>query len=99
MSVFAELCTGAWRTRVRIRVATRTLVSAMAAGWTAEETRALVSVWSQTNVKNQLDGVTRNRIVFEKIAKEMAELGFERTWQQCRTKVKNLTQKYRKVNS
>ena len=74
MSVFAELCTGAWSTRVRIRVATRTLVSAMAAGWTAEETRALVSVWSQTNVQNQLDGVTRNRIVFEKIAKEMAVL-------------------------
>lgn len=71
----------------------------MAAGWTSEETSALVSVWGQTNVQNQLDGVTRNRNVFEKIAKEMAELGFERTWQQCRTKVKNLTQKYRKVNS
>ena len=64
----------------------------------AEETRALVGVWGQQNVQSELDGVTRNRTVFERIAKEMRELGFERTWQQCRTKIKNLTQKYRKVS-
>ena len=71
----------------------------MAAGWTTEETGALVSIWGQANVQNKLDGIARNRTIFEKIAKEMAELGFERTWQQCRTKVKNLTQKFRKVNT
>ena len=70
----------------------------MAAGWSAEETRALVGVWGQENVQSELDGVTRNRTVFDRIAKEMRELGFERTWQQCRTKIKNLTQKYRKVS-
>ena len=70
----------------------------MAAGWSAEETRALVGVWGQENVQSELDGVTRNRTVFERIAKEMRELGFERTWQQCRTKIKNLTQKYGKVS-
>ena len=71
----------------------------MAAGWTMEETGALVSIWGQANVQNELDGIARNRTVFEKIAKEMAELGFERTWQQCRTKGKNLTQEFRKVNT
>ena len=65
----------------------------MAAGWTAEETGALISIWGQANVQNELDGVTRNRTVFEKIAKEMAELRFERTWQQCRTN--NAEQKLR----
>ena len=70
----------------------------MAAGWSAEETRALVGVWGQQNVQSELDGVTRNRTVFERIAKEMRELGFERKCQQCRTKIKNLTQKYRKVS-
>lgn len=69
----------------------------MAAGWSSEETRALVSVWGQANVQSQLDGVARNRTVFEQIAKELAKLGYEKTWQQCRTKIKNLTQKYRKV--
>ena len=69
----------------------------MAAGWSVEETRALVGVWGQANIQEQLDGVMRNRTIFEMIAREMGELGYERSWQQCRTKVKNLTQKYRKV--
>ena len=60
-------------------------------GWTTEETGVLVIIWRQANVQSELDGVARNKTVFEKIAKEMAELGYERTWQQCRTKIKNLT--------
>ena len=69
----------------------------MAAGWSVEETRALVGVWGQAKVQEQLNGVMRNRAIFKMIAREMGELGYERSWQQCRTKVKNLTQKYRKV--
>ena len=60
----------------------------MAAGWSADDTRALFGVWGQQNVQSELDGVTRNSTVFERFAKEMKELGFERTWQQCRTKIK-----------
>ena len=71
----------------------------MTAGWTTEGTGALVSVLGQANVESELDGVARNNTVFKKIAKEIAELGFERTWQQCQTKVKNLTQKFRNVNT
>ena len=70
---------------------------AMAAGWSTEATRALVSVWSQENVQSELDGVSRNRTIFERISKELRDKGYEKTWQQCRTKIKNLTQKYRKV--
>ena len=73
-------------------------VFVMAAGWSVEETRALVSVWGHANVQSELDSVIRNRVIFERISKELAELGYERTWQQCRTIVKNLTQKYRKVD-
>ena len=69
------------------------------AGWSVDETRALISVWGQANVQSQLDGVMRNRVIFERIARDMEELGYERTWQQCRTKIKNLTQKYRKVRA
>ena len=70
----------------------------MAAGWTNEATRALVSVWSLENVQSELDGVARNRSIFERIARALAAKGYEKTWQQCRTKIKNLTQKYRKVS-
>ena len=62
----------------------------MAASWTAKETRALVGVWGQANVQSELDGVTRNRSIFERIARELSEMGIEKTWQQCCTKIKNL---------
>ena len=48
-------------------------------------------------LQKELDGVQRNRVVYERISKELAALGMERTWQQCRTKIKNLTFRYRKV--
>ena len=49
------------------------------AGWTAEETSALVSVWGHAEVQTKLDGVTRNRTVFERISKELREMGFAMT--------------------
>ena len=70
----------------------------MTTGWTYEETRALVSVWGQEKVQSALDGVSRNRLIFEIIAQELNKMNFQKTWQQCRTKIKNLTQKYRKVS-
>lgn len=94
----AYICAMRTRFAIDLTLVTWTAtLSAMSSGWTHEQTRALVSVWSQANVQSELDGVTRNRVVFERIAKEMEELGYEYTWQQCRTKIKNLTQKYRKV--
>ena len=69
----------------------------MAAGWSAEATRALLSVWGEQNIQSQLDGVVRNKVIYEKVAESLHELGYDFTWKQCRTKVKNLTQSYRKV--
>lgn len=71
----------------------------MATGWTLEETKALVNIWGDADVLSQLDGVARNRSVYQKIATSLADAGFERTWQQCKTKIKNLTQRYRKASS
>ena len=39
----------------------------MAAGWNAQETRVLVSIWGEADVQSQLDGVVRNKVVYEKI--------------------------------
>ena len=70
----------------------------MAAGWTGDETRALLGVWGEADVQSQLDGVSRNRIIYERIAASLKELGFpNKTWKQCRTKIKNIIVKYRKV--
>ena len=70
----------------------------MATSWTVETAQALVNErMEHVNMQRQLEDVARNRTVFEREVKELRELGYELTWQQCRTKIKNLTQRYRKV--
>ena len=43
--------------------------------WTEEETRALVGVWGAEEVQSQLDGVARNKAIFEKIASSSQTMG------------------------
>lgn len=69
----------------------------MSGSWSTEETTTLISIWGEESVQSRLDSAHRNRHIFEQIARDMSENGYEKTWQQCRTKMKNLIQKYRKV--
>ena len=80
------------------RNATRAITMAAGAGWSYEETRTLVGIWAAADVQRQLDGVLRNKVIYEKIAASLSEAGYERTWQQCKTKMKNLIKKYKKVS-
>ena len=61
----------------------------MAAGWTADETKGLIGIWGEEEVQNALDGVVRNKTIYQKIAAARARLGNAKSWQQCRTKVRN----------
>ena len=70
----------------------------MATGWSYDNTKALVTIWGQEDVQRQLDGIQRNRIVYQRVASELRKVGVEKTWQQCRTKIKNITFRYRKVS-
>ena len=70
---------------------------AQAAGWTNDETRVLIGVWSEAEIQSQLDGVSRNRVIDEGISAKLRDLGYQKTWTQCRSKIKNMTVKYRKV--
>ena len=65
--------------------------------WSDEEIKALLSIWGDSKVQDELDGAVRNKTVFVDIQKQLAELGYERDWRQCRSKVKNLKAEYRKV--
>ena len=53
----------------------------MAAGWSTQETKMLVSIWGEADVQSQLDGVIRNKVIYEKISRKMEVAGFPRTWQ------------------
>jgi hypothetical protein len=67
------------------------------ATWSKEETLKLIEIWGDDRIQAQLEGVHRNQDVFNKIAREMGESGFDRTFQQCRDKLKKLKSEYRKL--
>ena len=69
----------------------------MAAGWSTEETRTFLGIWGAADVQAQLDGIVRNQAIYEKVATEMRDCGYDRTWKQCKTKRNNMVQRYRKV--
>ena len=58
--------------------------------------KTLLAIWGEDKVQ-ELDGVARNKVVFVEIAKKMHELGYERDWQQCKVKIKNLKSIYRDI--
>ncbi len=71
-----------------------------ACGWDSEATHALINIWGQTDVQSKLDSVKRNRDIFLKVSRDLPRPWIQLdnwTWEQCRTKIKNLTQKYRRV--
>ena len=64
--------------------------------WSKEETLKLIEVWGQEAIQKQLQECKRNQTVYEEVAKEMREAGYERTYQQCRDKIKKLKGDYKK---
>ena len=56
--------------------------------WTHEETKVLLGLWLNASVQKELEEAKRSKTVFLRIAKEINEVGYEWTWQQCRVKRK-----------
>ena len=52
----------------------------MAAGWDFVETKALLGIWEDADIQNQIDGIVRNKAIYQKVATAMAEVGYCRTW-------------------
>ena len=69
----------------------------MAANWSDLETFKLVEIWGEEEIQALLEGCTRNRPVYNKIARGMLEAGYERSGVQCRDKLKKLKSEYKKV--
>lgn len=58
------------------------------------ETRALLNIWGEHDVQTALDGNFRNSHVYRDVANRLCELGFDRTPDQCRIRVKSLKRQY-----
>ena len=58
-----------WSVTPRGQASKKRLKQRMAGGWTNDATKALIGIWGESNVQNQLDNVKRNRDIYEGIAK------------------------------
>ena len=65
--------------------------------WSVQETRALLNLWGDTRTQSELAVAIRNKAIYQRIQRDFVRLGYNRTWQQCRVKIKNLTASYRKI--
>ena len=65
--------------------------------WSEREVRALIQIWGDGKIQEELDGAKRNKQIFQTIAKKMQEQGYNSDWQQCRAKIKSLKGDYRAV--
>ena len=69
----------------------------MAATWEEEEVFKLIDLWGEDSIQVQLETCKRNKWVYEKIAAQMKEAGYDRSADQCREKAKKLKGEYRKI--
>ena len=61
--------------------------------WPDAEVRFLIYLWEDNLY--QINAQRRNRIIFEKMADAMAELGYERTPEEIKKKLANMRTKYK----
>ncbi|XP_050788733.1 zinc finger protein 141-like isoform X2 [Gopherus flavomarginatus] len=70
-----------------------------APAWNTQELMDLIAVWGEESVLSELQSSRRNEKTFEKISNAMRERGHSRDSLQCRVKVKELRQAYRKTKA
>ena len=69
----------------------------MVTTWNDEETLKLIELWGDEEIQALLEGYTRNKHVFKKIAARMTEAGYDQSGVQCRDKIKKLKGEYKKI--
>ncbi|KAM3862394.1 ATP-dependent (S)-NAD(P)H-hydrate dehydratase [Diretmus argenteus] len=62
--------------------------------WSDVETRTLLNIWGEQDIQAALDGNFRNSFVYRDVARRLGAMGFERTPEQCRVRIKSLKRQY-----
>ncbi|XP_008398981.1 uncharacterized protein LOC103459291 [Poecilia reticulata] len=63
--------------------------------WSDEETLALIEIWGDVDIQRALRGFIHNGHVYAEISERLHDLGFSKTPEQCRSKVKSLRINFR----
>lgn len=62
--------------------------------WSDVETRTLLNIWGEQDIQTALDGNFRNSFVYRDVSRRLGAMGFERTPEQCRVRIKSLKRQY-----
>lgn len=62
--------------------------------WSDVETRTLLNIWGEQDIQVALDGNFRNSFVYRDVSRRLGTMGFERTPEQCRVRIKSLKRQY-----
>ena len=65
--------------------------------WSDREIALLLQVWSERSIQAQLLGAVQKEVPYWKIVEKLRKAGFDRTYKQCRDKVKALKKCYKDV--
>ncbi|XP_069012861.1 uncharacterized protein [Embiotoca jacksoni] len=75
----------------------RVNADASRAAWTSHEVKVLLARWAEESIQQQLRATPRNNIVFAQLSSELATQGYDKTTNQCRIKINQLKEKYRRT--
>ena len=65
--------------------------------WSEGEISTLLDAWSEGRIQAQLLGAVRNEVPFRKIEEELRKAGYDRSYKQCRDKIKALKKRYKDI--
>ncbi|XP_035250058.1 zinc finger and SCAN domain-containing protein 29-like [Anguilla anguilla] len=65
--------------------------------WSVEEVQTFLGLVADERIQRELDGATRNEKVYQEVSELLAADGYQRTFQQCREKLKKLKSDYRSI--
>lgn len=65
--------------------------------WTSDEEEVLLTQWAEESIQAQLRSNPRNEIAFAQLSSELATQGFDKTTNQCRSRIRLLTLHYKRI--
>ncbi|XP_036978107.1 uncharacterized protein LOC119032725 isoform X1 [Acanthopagrus latus] len=80
-------------------VQSSTLSDAPLCSWSSAEVQALVTLWADPSVQEELLLSTRNTRVYTHLSDKLASLGFNKAPNKCREKIKKLKQEYKRIKN
>ena len=67
--------------------------------WSKKEIETLIAIWGDEKIQGDLDGAVRNKSIYQQISRKWEESGYMKDWKQCKDKIKNLKQDYKKAKA